>query len=175
MDAPLPRPYSLRARERHRAAGTKRGPGRLDGCRGRYPGLAGSLAGRSGGGRPVDGCGARQACRSRGNRSCQLRFHQPHARIMLMARIDIGIIGCGNISNSYLKGAARSELVRMRGVADVRMEAAHRPTLSDVGFGVSALPAYRASIHQDNFALCRLLDVSVHLAERTEEQRRLKT
>jgi predicted dehydrogenase len=43
-----------------------------------------------------------------------------------MARIDIGIIGCGNINNSYLKGAARSELVRVRGVAHVRMEAAHQ-------------------------------------------------
>ncbi len=43
-----------------------------------------------------------------------------------MARIDIGIIGCGNISHSYLKGAAQSELVRVRAVADVRMEAAHQ-------------------------------------------------
>ena len=30
-----------------------------------------------------------------------------------MKRIDIGIIGCGNISHAYLKGAARSELVRV--------------------------------------------------------------
>ena len=41
-----------------------------------------------------------------------------------MARIDIGIIGCGNISHSYLKGAARSEQVRVKCVADMRMEAA---------------------------------------------------
>jgi predicted dehydrogenase len=41
-----------------------------------------------------------------------------------MARIDIGIIGCGNISHSYLKGAVRSEQVRVKSVADVRMEAA---------------------------------------------------
>ena len=41
-----------------------------------------------------------------------------------MERIDIGIIGCGNISHSYLKGAARSEMVRVRSVADLQMEAA---------------------------------------------------
>ncbi len=40
----------------------------------------------AGGGCPVDGCGARQACRSRAKRACQLRFHQPHRRITLMAR-----------------------------------------------------------------------------------------
>jgi predicted dehydrogenase len=53
-----------------------------------------------------------------------------------MARIDIGIIGCGNISHSYLKGAARSELVRVRAVADVRMEAAHQKASE---YGVQAL------------------------------------
>ena len=53
-----------------------------------------------------------------------------------MARIDIGIIGCGNISHSYLKGAARSELVRVRAVADVRMEAAHQKAAE---YGVQAL------------------------------------
>ena len=41
-----------------------------------------------------------------------------------MEPIDIGIIGCGNISHSYLKGAARSKMVRVRSVADLRMEAA---------------------------------------------------
>jgi predicted dehydrogenase len=41
-----------------------------------------------------------------------------------MASIDIGIIGCGNISHSYLKGAARSKLVRVKSVADLQMEAA---------------------------------------------------
>jgi predicted dehydrogenase len=42
-----------------------------------------------------------------------------------MARIDIGIIGCGNISHSYLKGAARSKLLRVKAVADLRPDAAH--------------------------------------------------
>jgi predicted dehydrogenase len=41
-----------------------------------------------------------------------------------MKPIEIGIIGCGNISHSYLKGAARSELVRVAAVADLSMEAA---------------------------------------------------
>ena len=36
----------------------------------------------------------------------------------------IGIIGCGNISDAYLKGAARSKLVRVKSVADLRAEAA---------------------------------------------------
>jgi predicted dehydrogenase len=41
-----------------------------------------------------------------------------------MASIEIGIIGCGNISHSYLKGAARSNLVRVKSVADLQVEAA---------------------------------------------------
>lgn len=36
----------------------------------------------------------------------------------------IGIIGCGVISNSYLTGAARSKLLNVKGVADMRREAA---------------------------------------------------
>ncbi|MBI3516443.1 MAG: Gfo/Idh/MocA family oxidoreductase [Proteobacteria bacterium] len=36
----------------------------------------------------------------------------------------IGIIGCGNISDAYLKGAARSRLVRVKAVADIRADAA---------------------------------------------------
>src|ERR1700758_3925628 len=53
-----------------------------------------------------------------------------------MARIDIGIIGCGNISHSYLKGAARSEVVRVRSIADVRMEAAQEKAAE---YGVQAV------------------------------------
>lgn len=36
----------------------------------------------------------------------------------------IGIIGCGVISNSYLTGAARSKILTVKGVADMRREAA---------------------------------------------------
>jgi predicted dehydrogenase len=53
-----------------------------------------------------------------------------------MKPIDIGIIGCGNISHSYLKGAARSELVRVKAVADMRMEAAE---VKAVEYGVQAV------------------------------------
>jgi predicted dehydrogenase len=53
-----------------------------------------------------------------------------------MARIDIGIIGCGNISHSYLKGAARSEQVRVKCVADMRMEAAQEKAAE---YGVQAV------------------------------------
>jgi predicted dehydrogenase len=53
-----------------------------------------------------------------------------------MKRIDIGIIGCGNISHSYLKGAARSELVRVKTVADMRMEAAEAKAAE---YGVQAV------------------------------------
>lgn len=41
-----------------------------------------------------------------------------------MAPVTIGIIGAGNISDSYLKGAVRSSLVRVKAIADIRMEAA---------------------------------------------------
>lgn len=36
----------------------------------------------------------------------------------------IGIIGCGNISDAYFKGAARSALIRVKGCADLNAEAA---------------------------------------------------
>lgn len=57
-----------------------------------------------------------------------------------MNRIDIGIIGCGNISHAYLKGAARSELVRVKSVADLRMEAAQEKAAQ---YGVQAVPMDR--------------------------------
>jgi len=57
-----------------------------------------------------------------------------------MACIDIGIIGCGNISHSYLKGAARSELVRVRSVADLHMEAAQEKAAE---YGVQAVTVDR--------------------------------
>ena len=41
-----------------------------------------------------------------------------------MAPTTIGIIGCGSISDAYLRGAARSRLVRVKSVADIRAEAA---------------------------------------------------
>ncbi|MCQ4162781.1 Gfo/Idh/MocA family oxidoreductase [Roseomonas sp. GC11] len=40
-----------------------------------------------------------------------------------MRDVTIGIIGCGNISAAYLRGAAASRLVRVKSVADLRPEA----------------------------------------------------
>ncbi|WMS45153.1 Gfo/Idh/MocA family oxidoreductase [Acuticoccus sp. MNP-M23] len=41
-----------------------------------------------------------------------------------METVKLGVIGCGNISDAYLKGAARSALVRVAAVADANMDAA---------------------------------------------------
>lgn len=41
-----------------------------------------------------------------------------------MAKTLIGIIGCGNISDAYFKGAARSALVQVKACADLNPEAA---------------------------------------------------
>ena len=49
----------------------------------------------------------------------------------------IGIIGCGNISDAYLKGAARSELIRVKACADMRPEAAEAKAEE---YGVAAVP-----------------------------------
>jgi predicted dehydrogenase len=57
-----------------------------------------------------------------------------------MARIDIGIIGCGNISHSYLKGAARSDLVRVKCVADLHLDAAEE---KGAEYSVQAVPVDR--------------------------------
>ena len=53
-----------------------------------------------------------------------------------MECINIGIIGCGNISHSYLKGAARSKMVRVRSVTDLHMEAAREKAAE---YGVQAV------------------------------------
>jgi len=41
-----------------------------------------------------------------------------------MSKTVIGIIGCGNISDAYFLGAARSNLIRVKACADLRLEAA---------------------------------------------------
>jgi predicted dehydrogenase len=48
----------------------------------------------------------------------------------------IGIIGCGNISDAYLRGATRSRLVRVKSVADIRADAA---TAKAREYGVAAM------------------------------------
>jgi len=49
----------------------------------------------------------------------------------------IGIIGCGNISETYFKGAARSALIRVKSCADLVPEAA---AASAAAYGVAATP-----------------------------------
>jgi predicted dehydrogenase len=50
----------------------------------------------------------------------------------------IGIIGCGDISEAYLKGAARSQLIRVKSCADRRAEAAEAKAGA---YGIAAVPA----------------------------------
>ncbi len=54
-----------------------------------------------------------------------------------MDPVTIGIIGCGNISEAYFKGAARSELLKVKACADLRPEAAAGRAAE---FGVEAVP-----------------------------------
>lgn len=53
-----------------------------------------------------------------------------------MDPIRIGIIGCGVISDAYLKGAARSEYIAVKSVADMRPEAA---AATAAEYGVAAV------------------------------------
>jgi predicted dehydrogenase len=53
-----------------------------------------------------------------------------------MRKTIIGIIGCGNISDAYLKGAARSSLIEVKACADLRLEAAQAKAAE---YGVQAM------------------------------------
>src|SRR6476646_4802454 len=53
-----------------------------------------------------------------------------------MERVGIGIIGCGNISEAYLKAATTFPILDVRGVADLRPEAAQARASA---FGVKAM------------------------------------
>src|ERR687886_61040 len=46
------------------------------------------------------------------------------SRSMVMDRAGIGIVGCGNISEAYLKAAAHFPILDIKGVAGLRPEAA---------------------------------------------------
>jgi predicted dehydrogenase len=52
-------------------------------------------------------------------------------------RLGIGIIGCGNISGAYLKAASYFPILDVKGVADIRREAAEARALE---FGLRAMP-----------------------------------
>jgi predicted dehydrogenase len=53
-----------------------------------------------------------------------------------MDKTTIGIIGCGNISDAYLKGAARSDLITVKAIADINAEAARQKAKA---YGVGAM------------------------------------
>jgi predicted dehydrogenase len=57
-----------------------------------------------------------------------------------MSKTVIGIIGCGNISDAYFRGAARSNLIRVKACADLRVEAAQAKAALH---GVSAMPVQK--------------------------------
>ena len=54
-----------------------------------------------------------------------------------MEPMNIGVIGCGNISDAYFKGAARSKLIRVKSCADMRPEAAQAKAAE---YGTEAVP-----------------------------------
>ena len=54
-----------------------------------------------------------------------------------MSKTVIGIIGCGNISDAYFRGATRSNLIRVKACADLRLEAAQAKAAAH---GVLAMP-----------------------------------
>ncbi len=51
--------------------------------------------------------------------------------------VPIGIIGCGNVSDLYLTGASRSQLIRVKSIADLRPEVAQAQAEK---YGVQAVP-----------------------------------
>ena len=54
-----------------------------------------------------------------------------------MEPMTVGIIGCGTISDAYLKGAARSQLIRVKSCADLKAEAAQAKASA---YGIAAVP-----------------------------------
>ena len=54
-----------------------------------------------------------------------------------MEPMTIGVIGCGNISDAYLKGAARSQLIQVKSCADLHPEAAQAKAQE---YGIEAVP-----------------------------------
>ena len=59
-----------------------------------------------------------------------------------MERVGVGIIGCGNISEAYLKAAGTFPILDVRSVADLRPEAARA---SANAFGLTATRSKRSS------------------------------
>ena len=134
MAEPLSQPADLGARQGPRAGGAEPRRGRLGGRRLGRARLAGSVAGLSRCRREVDGGRARQA----GPGGARQLSPSSGAGDPIMEPI-IGIIGCGNISD--LKGAARSQLIRVKSCADLNAEAARTGATRIAAVPVDALLA----------------------------------
>ncbi len=76
-----------------------------------------------------------------------------------MQPINIGIIGCGVISDSYLKGAARSAYITVKSVADMRPEAAAAKAAE---YGVSAAASPEALLADPDISI--VINLTVPLA-----------
>ena len=63
-----------------------------------------------------------------------------------MQKMTIGIIGCGNISDAYLKGAARSDLIEIKAVADMQSDNA---SAKAAAYDVQAMPVDRLLADED--------------------------
>ena len=72
----------------------------------------------------------------------------------------IGIIGCGNISDAYLKGAARSTLLRVKSVADLRPDAARAKAAE---YGVEATTSDRLLADPDIEVVINLTVPAAHV------------
>ncbi|HEY2616786.1 MAG TPA: Gfo/Idh/MocA family oxidoreductase [Acetobacteraceae bacterium] len=71
----------------------------------------------------------------------------------------IGIIGCGSISDAYLLGAARSRLVRVKAVADIRADAAKAKAAE---YSVQAVPVERLLADPDIAIVVNLTVPAAH-------------
>ena len=79
-----------------------------------------------------------------------------------MQPINIGIIGCGVISDSYLKGAARSNYINIKAVADMRPAAAQAKAAE---YGVAAAASPEALLADPDISIVINLTVPLAHAE----------
>ena len=82
-----------------------------------------------------------------------------------MEPINIGIIGCGVISDSYLKGAARSAYINVKAVADMRPEAAAAKAKE---YGVTAAASVEALLADPEISI--VINLTVPLAHAAVNQ-----
>ena len=79
-----------------------------------------------------------------------------------MQPINIGIIGTGVISDSYLRGAARSSYINVKSIADMRPEAAQAKAAA---FGVTAAASPAALLADPDISIVINLTVPLAHAE----------